>query len=261
MKTQFFAVKDIIRITGVTARTLHYYDKINLLKPSRLSDKGYRDYSREDLERLQTILFLKEIELSLKEISDIMKLSKEDQLKILKFHHQTLLAKQQRLGSIIIALEDYVSGKDIFNLNIFNNSSILPLQEQYSREAKIVYGETEKYIEYEKNLEKLSDKEKENLSYEFANNMEKVFNKLAKQVHNQPCSDEVQELIVEWKSYLEQYMTCDKEILKCIANTYKSDKRWKKYFNQFCDDDFPEFIYRAIMYMLLDIFKHVNTIP
>ncbi len=55
MKSQFFAVKDIVRITGVTARTLHFYDKINLLKPTRLSDKGYRTYSREDLERLQTI--------------------------------------------------------------------------------------------------------------------------------------------------------------------------------------------------------------
>lgn len=248
MKTQFFAIKDIIRITGVTARTLHFYDKINLLKPIRLSDKGYRAYSREDLERLQTILFLKEMGLSLKEISNIMQLSKEEQLQILKLHHQTLLAKQQRIGTIISALEDYLSGKEIFNLNIFNNSPILPLQEQYSREAKIVYGETEKYKEYEKNLEKLSDKEKENLSYKFACNMEKVFKKLAEQIHNPPSSDEVQKLIAEWKSYLEQNMACDTEILKCIANTYKSDKRWKNYFNQFSDEDLSEFVYQSIMY-------------
>ena len=188
------------------------------------------------------------MDLSLKEISDIMQLSKEEQLQILKLHHQTLLAKQQRLGTIISALEDYVSGKEIFNLNIFNNSPILPLQEQYSREAEIVYGETEKYKEYEKNLEKLSDKEKENLSYEFANNMEKVFKKLAKQIHNPPSSAEVQKSIAEWKSYPEQTMTCDTEILKCIADTYKSDKRWKNYFNQFSDKDLIEFIYQAIMY-------------
>jgi DNA-binding transcriptional MerR regulator len=185
MKTHFFAVKDIVRITGVTARTLHFYDKINLLKPTQLSDKGYRDYSIEDLERLQTILFLKEMDLPLKEISDIMQLSKEEQLQILKLHHQTLLAKQQRLGTIISALEDYVSGKEIINLNIFNNS---------------------------------------------------------------PSSDEVQKLIVEWKSYLEQNMTCDAEILECIANTYKSDNRWKNYFRQFCDDDLTEFVYQAIMF-------------
>jgi DNA-binding transcriptional MerR regulator len=248
MKAQFFTVKDIVRITGVTARTLHFYDKINLLKPTRLSNNGYRAYSREDLEGLQTILFLKEMNLSLKEISDIMQLSKEEQVQILKLHHQTLLAKQQRLGAVISALEDYVSGKEIFNLNIFNNSPILPLQEQYSREAKIVYGETEKYKEYEKNLEKLSDKEKENLSYDFAYNMEKVFKKLAKEILTPPSSDEVQKLIAEWKSYLDQTMTCDTEILKCIANTYKSDKRWKNYFNQFSDEDLSEFVYQSIMY-------------
>jgi len=68
MKTNFFTVKDIVRITGVTTRTLHFYDKINLLKPTRLLNNGYRTYRREDLERLQTILFLKEMDLSLKEI-------------------------------------------------------------------------------------------------------------------------------------------------------------------------------------------------
>lgn len=248
MKTQFFIVKDIVRITGVTARTLHYYDKINLLKPTRLSDNDYRAYSKEDLEKLQTILFFKEMDLSLKEISDIMRLSKQEQLQMLKMHHQTLLSKQRRLGTIITALEDYVSGKDIFNLSIFNNSPILPLQEQYSREAKIIYGETERYKEYEKNLEKLSDNEKANLSYEFANNMEKVFKKIAKQIHNSPSSDDVQNLIVEWKSYLEQYMTCDTEILECIANTYKSDNRFKNYLNQFSDEDLSDFLYQAIMY-------------
>ncbi|CDQ40017.1 MULTISPECIES: MerR family transcriptional regulator [Virgibacillus] len=248
MKKHIFTVKDIVRITGVTARTLHYYDKIDLLKPIRLSNNGYRAYSREDLESLRTILFFKEMDISLKEISDIMQLSKQEQLQILKIHDQTLIEKQQRLGAIISDLEDYVSGKDIFNLNIFNNSPILPLSEQYSREAKMVFGETEKYKEYEKNIEKLSDKEKENLYDEFANNMEKVFKKLAEQIHKLPSSKDIQKLIVEWKNYMEQNMTCDTEILKCIANTYKSDKRWKNYINQFSDEDLSGFVYRAIMY-------------
>lgn len=177
-----------------------------------------------------------------------MQLTKQEQLQILKMQYQKLLAKQQRLGEIVSALEDYVSGKDIFNLNIFNNSPILPLQEQYSREAKAVFGETEKYKEYEKNIEKLSDREKEDVYYEFGKNMEKVFKKLAEQIHKLPSSKDVQKLIVEWKSYLEQNMTCDTEILICIAETYTSDERWKKYINQFSDEDLSEFIYQAIMY-------------
>lgn len=248
MKKQSFNVKDIVRITGVTTRTLHYYDKINLLKPSGKSENGYRVYNKEDLENLQTILFFKEMDLTLKEISNIMRLSKEEQRKVLNQHYQTLILKQQRLGTIIHAVEDYISGKDIFNLNIFKNSTVLPLQEQYNREAKIVYGDTEKYREYEKNLEKLSDAEKEVFKDEFAQNMENIFKKLASRINEVPSSNEIQELIEEWKSYLEKSMVCDREILECIAHTYKSDNRFKKYINQFSDKDLSSFIYEAIMH-------------
>ncbi len=248
MKKQSFNVKDIVKITGVTTRTLHYYDKINLLKPSGKSDNGYRVYCIEDLENLQTILFFKEMDLTLKEISDIMRLSKEEQRKVLNQHYQTLILKQQRLGTIIHAVEDYISGKDIFNLNIFKNSTVLPLQEQYNREAKIVYGDTEKYREYEKNLEKLSDAEKEVFKDEFAQNMENIFKKLASRINEVPSSSEIQELMEEWKSYLEKSMVCDREILECIAHTYKNDNRFKKYINQFSDKDLSSFIYEAIMH-------------
>lgn len=56
MKKPYYTVKDMIAITGVTKRTPHYYDEINLLKPESYSDKGYRLYNREDLEKLRTIL-------------------------------------------------------------------------------------------------------------------------------------------------------------------------------------------------------------
>lgn len=247
MKKLFLTVKDIVQITGITPRTLHYYDKINLLKPSHKSENGYRGYDRNDLENLQMILFFREMDLTLKEISDIMQLSKQEQHKKLETHYQTLILKQRRLGTIINALEDYLSGKELFNLNIFKNSTVPPLQEQYDREAKILYGETEKYKEYERKLEKLSDNEKADLYYEFGKNMEKVFNSLAKHINESPSCNEVQKLIAEWKSHLEKYMVCDTDILECIANTYKSDSRFKKYLNQFSDKDLSNFLYEAIM--------------
>lgn len=248
MKKQSFNVKDIVKITGVTTRTLHYYDKINLLKPSEKAENGYRVYNKEDLENLQTILFFKEMDLTLKEISDIMALSKEEQRKVLDQHYQTLILKQQRLGTIIHAVEDYISGKEIFNLDIFKNSTVLPLQEQYYREAKVVYGDTEKYKEYEKNLEKLSGAEKEVFKDEFAQNMENIFKKLSSRINETPSSKDVQQLINEWKIHLEKSMVCDREILQCIAHTYKNDNRFKKYINQFSDRDLSSFIYEAIMH-------------
>lgn len=248
MKKQLLAVKDIVQITGITKRTLHYYDKINLLKPTHLTENGYRLYDRNSLEKLQTILFLKEMDFSLQEIKDILELSKEEQKQLLKNHSQTLLIKKQRLETIITALDEYVSGKDIYNLRIFHDSTILPLQEQYAHEARFFYGETEKYKEFERKLGKLSPSERANLFSMFEQNMESVFRRMAACMNQSPSSDEVQQLIIEWKSNLEQVMVCDSEILICIANTYKFVNRYKNYINQFSNEDLADFLYNAIMH-------------
>lgn len=245
MKKPLLAVKDIVQITGITSRTLHYYDRIHLFKPTHLTEKGYRLYDRSSLEKLQTILFLKELDFSLKEIADILKLTREEQKQILKKQSQTLLSRKQRLETIMVALEEYVSGNDVSNLEIFNSS--LPLKEQYANEARFVYGETETYKEFNETLEKLSLDDKE----ERFQSMEEIFKRIASCVDQDPSSDEVQLLIEEWKKNLMQFMTCDAELLACIANTYKFDARFKNYFNQYCneeDKDLADFLYRAIMH-------------
>ncbi|SYX86316.1 MerR family transcriptional regulator [Paenibacillus alvei] len=248
MKKPLLAVKDIVQITGITARTLHYYDRIHLFKPSHLTENGYRLYDRSSLEKLQTILFLKEMDLSLKEIADILKLTKQEQKQLLKKQRQTLLSRKQRLETIIDALDEYVSGNDVSNLHIFNSSSVLPLKEQYANEARFIYGETEAYKVFNEKLEKLSLDEKEKWSYEFEQSMEEIFKKIASCINQSPSSDEVQRLIEEWKKTLMQVMTCDSELLACIANTYKFDARFKNYINQYSNEDLADFLYSAIMH-------------
>jgi len=78
MKTQFKTVNEIAKLTGITVRTLHYYDEINLLKPSNSSQAGYRLYSNEEVETLQQIMFFKEIGFELKQIKDIIHNSEFD---------------------------------------------------------------------------------------------------------------------------------------------------------------------------------------
>ncbi|WP_336758381.1 MerR family transcriptional regulator [Paenibacillus sp. USHLN196] len=243
MKKPLLAVKDIVQITGITARTLHYYDRIDLFKPTHLTEKGYRLYDRSSLEKLQTILILKELDFSLKEIADILKLTRQEQNQILMKQRQTLLARKQRLENIMTALDEYVSGTDISNLQIFNSSSVLPLKEQYSNEAKFIYGETETYKEFDETLESLSPDEKE----ERFQSMEEIYKQIAYCIHQDPSSDEVQRLIEEWKENLMQFMTCDAELLACIAHTYKFDARFKSYFNQYGNEDLADFLYSAIM--------------
>ncbi|RJE86303.1 MerR family transcriptional regulator [Paenibacillus sp. 1011MAR3C5] len=244
MKKPLLAVKDIVRITGITSRTLHYYDRIHLFKPTHLTEKGYRLYDPSSLEKLQTILFLRELDFSLKEIADILKLTRQEQKQLLKKQRQTLLSRKQRLETIMKALEEYVSGKDITHLQIFNGSSVLPLKEQYANEARFIYGETETYKEFNETLEKLSPDDKE----QRFQSMEEIFKQIASCVDQDPSSDEVQRLVGEWENNLMQFMTCDAELLACIANTYKSDARFKNYFSQYSNEDFADFLYSAIMH-------------
>src|SRR4026209_2867465 len=111
--------------------------------------RSYLSKSRpRSLEKLQTILILKELDLSLNEIADILKLTKQEQKQILKKQRQTLLLRKQRLENIMTALDEYVSGNDISHLHLFNRFSVLPLKEQYANEARFIYGETEAYKVY-----------------------------------------------------------------------------------------------------------------
>lgn len=238
MKTPYFTVKDIIQITGITKRALHYYDKTDLLKPSRVEDNGYRYYDQEALGNLQMILLFKEMNFSLKDIAAMMQLSKEEQKDILREHRSTLVQRKQKLETIIDQLDEYVDGTDISHLHLFDDSSILSIQEQYESEAKFIYGDTEKYQEFEANVNQLSVEEQEKAYQQFSVNMEQVFRELAKHKNLSPASGEVQVLVGEWKGCLEQFMSCDDEILRCIAEAYTTDRRYVGYFGQFGNEDF-----------------------
>lgn len=242
MKKPLLGVKDIVQITGITARTLHYYDRIDLLKPTHLTEKGYRLYDRSSLEKLQMILFLKELDFSLKEIADIVKLTRKEQQHILNEQRRVVQSRIQQLESIKTTIEEYVSGKDIGSLQIFNHSSVLPLQEQYANETSFFYGETEAYKEYNERLEQLPADERG----ELFSRVEQVFKQMASHLKASPASDEVQRLIREWRESLEHLMTCDSNLLTCIADTYKYDRRMRDYLNQY-GEDFADFLHSAIM--------------
>lgn len=244
MKRPLLAVKDIVQITGITTRTLHYYDRIGLFKPTHLTDNRYRLYDRSSLEKLQTILFLKEMDFPLKEIADIIKLTKQEQKEVVKQQRKALVMKKERLETIMVALDEYVLGKNISDLPIFNHSSVLPLKEQYANEARFIYGETETYQEFNETLDKLTPDEIE----ERYRSMEEIFKQVAVCADQDPTSDKVQRLIEEWKKNLSQFMTCDAELLACIADTYKSDERFKNYFGQYGNEDLADFLYSAIMH-------------
>ncbi len=94
-------VKRVSDFTGISARTLHYYDEIGLLKPSKFTDAGYRLYDDEALQTLQQILFFKELDLPLKEIKEIMDNPNFDKSHALESHKRLLILKRNRLKNLI----------------------------------------------------------------------------------------------------------------------------------------------------------------
>ena len=138
-------IKEFARLTGVSVRTLHYYDEIDLLRPASVDGQtGYRFYDEDSLLRMQEILFYRELDFSLKSIAEILSsphYSKEEALE----QQKTLLTlKKERLERLIDAIDGALKGENV--MKAFDNSKM----EQYMEQAKARWSKTEAWQEYEK---------------------------------------------------------------------------------------------------------------
>ncbi|MGV7115091.1 MerR family transcriptional regulator [Paenibacillus kyungheensis] len=250
MKLQLLTIQNILHITGITKKTLHHYHKIGLLPPSHIADNGYRFYDRQALATLQTILLFKEMGFSLTEIATMLPLSKAKQTDILIQQRQLLESKKQKLTTVIEQLDHYIEGTDISKLTLFDDSTIPSIEEQYELEAKLVYGDTKIYQEFQGNIEKLSDSDKKQAYNQFTSNMESVFRNIALYQDRSPSDDKVQQYIDQWSQYLAQFIGDDICILLCIAETYRTDERFVRYFDTFGEEGYLIFLYKAIVYFV-----------
>ena len=102
-------ISEVAKLTGITVRTLHYYDEIGLLKPSEITEAGYRLYSREDLEILQQILFFRELDFPLSQIKEIMNNPNYDKEEALKKQKELLIQQRQRIEGLIKLIEKRIN--------------------------------------------------------------------------------------------------------------------------------------------------------
>lgn len=105
-------VKEVSELTGISIRTLRYYDEIDLLKPAKVTEAGYRLYDESSLKILRRIMFFREMEVPLSEIKVIMKDSESDNRKILETQKMMLEIKRNRLNGIIEWISDVLKGED-----------------------------------------------------------------------------------------------------------------------------------------------------
>ena len=103
-------VKEISELTGISVRTLHYYDEIGLLKPTQKSDAGYRLYDDRALEILQQILFFREFDIPLKEIKAVLENPALERNQILQMQRKMLVAKKERMEHLIASIDDILKG-------------------------------------------------------------------------------------------------------------------------------------------------------
>ena len=117
-------VKDVAEITGISIRTLRYYDEIGLLKPTELTDAGYRLYDRKALQKLQEIMFFRELELPLEDIKKIMDNPNYDREQVLLSHKRLLEQKRNRLNGIIELISNVSEGANTMSFEAFSNEEI-----------------------------------------------------------------------------------------------------------------------------------------
>lgn len=143
-------VGSVARLAGVTVRTLHHYDAIGLLRPSGRAENGYRRYTATDVERLQRILFYRELGFGLDRIKDAMADPAADPLTHLREQHALLLERIERLqrlaGAVTRAMEAHTMGIDLSpedRLEVFGSFD----PEAHAEEARERWGSTDAYRE------------------------------------------------------------------------------------------------------------------
>ncbi len=117
-------VKEISDLTGISVRTLHYYDEIGLLKPTNKSEAGYRLYDDKALETLQQILFFREFDIPLKEIKAVLDDPALERNQILQMQRKMLVAKKERMECLIASIDDILKGENKMDFAIFSKTEI-----------------------------------------------------------------------------------------------------------------------------------------
>lgn len=216
---------EVAKLTGVTVRTLQYYDKIGLLKPSEMAENGYRIYHQSDLETLQQILFFRELDFSLTEIKEIMQNPNYEKSDALKHQKELLIKKRDRLNGLILLVDSALEGDETMSFKEFDNSVIEEAKNNYAAEVKERWGSTTAYQEYSK---KTKNYNKDQWNTVTAKGQE-IFTQFAKLRHLPAESEEVQALVKVWQDHItENYYNCTKEILSGLGLMYTHDERFTK---------------------------------
>ena len=234
-------VKDVSKLTGVSVRTLHYYDAIGLLTPTKVTDAGYRMYDDTALSRLQSILLFRELQFPLKEIKEFLDSPDFNQEETIAQQIKLLELQYKHIGELIsFAREIQTKGVKTMNFEVFDANEI----EQYKAEVKSKWGNSKAYQEYEQRVVSHS----EHNDSKFINEIMSLFTDLGAMKQLPPTDKAVQEKIAALQAYInENFYTCSNDILKELSEMYVCDDRFKKNIDRFGGEGTAKFVREAIL--------------
>lgn len=233
-------VKEVSDLTGVSIRTLHYYDRIGLLRPTEVKASGYRLYDDTALERLQQILLFRELAFPLKQIKEILDSPGFDRKKALEQQIELLTLRKEHLEQLIaFAREIKLTGVRTMDFTVFDTKKL----DEYAERAREQWGGTESYREFEEKHAKRS-KEAET---EAARGLMELLAEFGRLSQKAPSDDAVQKQVEKLRSYLtEHYYNCTIEILKELGEMYGAGGEFTDNINRYAGAGTAEFAAEAI---------------
>lgn len=273
-------VKEIAELTGISARTLHYYDEIGLFVPTSKSEAGYRLYDDKALETLQQILFFREFDIPLKEIKAVMENPDLDRNQILQMQRKMLMVKKERIERLIASIDDILKGDNGMDFTVFDETEIHTmydsLVEQMNDEQKKIfiehYGSLESFKEHflknaatekvqksfakivewygskESALEATKTSHGSEVMTAYQKRIGNIQKKLASKIGMDVNSFEVRELIGEYDFVAKQLYQMDDvtKLMLEIAKVYRSDSEAKAGVDSVYGTGFTSYMGEAI---------------
>ncbi|MDE6749952.1 MAG: MerR family transcriptional regulator [Lachnospiraceae bacterium] len=233
-------VNEVSKLTGVSIRTLQYYDKIGLLHPAKYSESGYRLYDDTALEKLQHILLFRELEFPLKDIKVIMDSPDFDRSKALEQQITLLTLKKEHLENLIcLARGIKMNGVKKMDFSAFDTSKM----DEYAAQAKASWGNTPEYHEYEEKAKGRTKQEEQNIG----KNMMQIFTEFGTMLDFQPDSEKVQAQVKKLQDFItENFYTCSDDILHSFGNMYAGGGDFTTNIDRAGGEGTAEFVSRAI---------------
>lgn len=207
-------VNEVSKLTGVSIRTLHYYDQIGLLQPTGITESGYRQYDDTALERLQQILLFRELEFPLKEIKKILDSDGFDRKKALEQQIELLTLKKEHLENLItFAREIKRTGVRRMDFEVFDKSKM----DEYAKKAKEQWGDTEAYKEFEQKSKDRSESDMKHIT----RGLMQVFAEFGEMMDKKADDELVQGLVKKLQDYIStHFYQCTPEILRGLGKMY-----------------------------------------